>query len=127
MMKRASIGQSIVEFALILPGMLLLIMGVLEIGRLFYIKVALQNAAREGAYYLSYYPDDIAGMKSAVTNEAYSAGVNLAPDSDILWRNCCTTGDYVEVEVKQDDVSLLIYGFITGEVDLSSKARMMVQ
>jgi len=127
MKKRASIGQSIVEFALILPGMLLLLMGVLEIGRLLYIKVALQNAAREGAYYLSYYPDDIAGMKSAVADEAFSAGVNLAPDRDILWSNCCTTGNYVEVEVKQDDVSLLIYGFITGEVDLSSKARMMVQ
>ncbi len=127
MKKRASIGQSIVEFALILPGMLMLVMGVLEIGRLFYIKVALQNAAREGAYYLSYYPDDISGMKSAVMGEAYSAGVDLAPDSDILWSHCCTPGDYVEVEVKQDDVSLLIFGFLTGEVDLSSKARMMVQ
>ena len=127
MKKRASIGQSIVEFALILPGMLMLVMGVLEIGRLFYIKVALQNAAREGAYFLSYYPDDIAGMRSAVVSEAQSAGIDLVPVTDILVNNCCTRGNYVEVQVKQEDISLLIFGFLTGEVDLSSSVRMMVQ
>lgn len=127
MRKKVIFGQSVVEFALILPSMLLLILGVLEFGRLFYIKVALQNAAREGAYYLSYYPDDFAGMKNAVVNEAHTAGVDLVPDTDILWQNCCMSGDYVEVEVKQDNVPLLVFGFLTGDVDLSSKVRMMVQ
>ena len=127
MKKRVSIGQSIVEFALILPGMLMLVMGVLEIGRLFYIKVALQNAAREGAYYISYYPDDIAGMKNAISNEAIGAGINLDPDLDIILNNCCTRFNYVEVAVKQDNVQLVIFGFLTGDVNLSSKARMMVQ
>lgn len=115
------------EFALILPSMLLLIVGVLELGRLFYIKVSLQNAAREGAYYISYYPDDIDGMRSAVVSEAQGAGIDLIPATDILVNNCCTRGDYVEVEVRQADVSLLIFGFFTGEVDLSSSVRMMVQ
>ena len=127
MNKKVILGQSIVEFALILPSMLLLILGVLEFGRLFYMKVALQNAAREGAYYISYYPDDIPGMKIAVANEAISAGIELDPDVDITLNNCCTRFEYVEVIVKQDNVDLLIYGFLTGNVNLSSKARMMVQ
>jgi hypothetical protein len=125
--RKVLFGQSIVEFAVVLPGMLMLIMGVLEIGRLFYIKVALQNAAREGAYYLSYYPDDFDGMKSAVANEAISAGVELDPNADIVLSHCCTRGEYVEVEVRQDDLSLLIFGYFTGKIDLSSTARMMGQ
>ena len=53
MSRKLSVGQSLVEFALIIPILLLLVMGALELGRLFYIKVTLHNAAREGAYYLS--------------------------------------------------------------------------
>ncbi len=127
MIKKKAIGQSLVEFALIIPILLLLILGALELGRLFYIKVALHNAAREGAYYLTYNPGDIEGMKGAIVMEGTSVGVNIDPDNDITWNNCCNLGDYVEVEVRQDNVSLFIFGFITGEVDLSSKVRMMVQ
>jgi len=41
-------GQSFVEFALILPVLLLLIMGILEFGRLFIVYTNIFNAAREG-------------------------------------------------------------------------------
>ncbi|MBP8856868.1 MAG: pilus assembly protein, partial [Anaerolineaceae bacterium] len=43
-MVRCKKGQSIVEFALILPIVLLLIMGVLDLGRAFFMKIALVNA-----------------------------------------------------------------------------------
>jgi hypothetical protein len=42
-------GQSLVEFALVLPIFLLLIMGVVDAGRLVYMNSTLSNAAREGA------------------------------------------------------------------------------
>lgn len=42
-------GQSLVEFALVLPIFLLLIMGVIDAGRLVYMNSTLSNAAREGA------------------------------------------------------------------------------
>lgn len=41
-------GQALVEFALILPVLLLLLLGIMEAGRLFAGYVELQNAAREG-------------------------------------------------------------------------------
>jgi len=44
-------GANLVEMALILPILLLLTMGVLDIGRAFYAKVSLTNATREGARY----------------------------------------------------------------------------
>jgi Flp pilus assembly protein TadG len=42
-------GQSLVEFALVLPLFLILIMGVVDAGRLVYMNSTLSNAAREGA------------------------------------------------------------------------------
>jgi len=44
-------GQTLVEFALVLPVMILIILGVVEYGRAYYTASLLQNAAREGARY----------------------------------------------------------------------------
>jgi hypothetical protein len=44
-------GQSLIEFALLLPVLLVLIISALEFGRLFYTKIVITNAAREGANY----------------------------------------------------------------------------
>jgi Flp pilus assembly protein TadG len=44
-------GQSLVEFAVILPVFLFLMMGVLDLGRIFFIYIAMYNAAQEGALY----------------------------------------------------------------------------
>ena len=43
-------GQSLVEFALILPVFALLFAATLDLGRLFYSQITLTNAAREGAF-----------------------------------------------------------------------------
>ena len=42
-------GQSLVEFAIILPIILLLVMGILQFGMMLNSYLAIQNAAREGA------------------------------------------------------------------------------
>ena len=42
-------GQGLVEFALILPAFLLLIMGIIEFGYVLTVYTGLFNAAREGA------------------------------------------------------------------------------
>lgn len=42
-------GQSLVELALVLPILLALLAGALDLGRVFYATVSLNNAAREGA------------------------------------------------------------------------------
>lgn len=43
-------GQSLVEFALILPVFALLFAATLDLGRLFYAQITLTNSAREGAF-----------------------------------------------------------------------------
>lgn len=42
-------GQSLVEFALVLPFLILILMGTLDTGWMIYTNNALSNAAREGA------------------------------------------------------------------------------
>lgn len=42
-------GAALVEFALVFPILLLLLMGIVEFGLLFYNKQVLTNASREGA------------------------------------------------------------------------------
>lgn len=42
-------GQAIVEFALIIPLFLILVFGILEVGRLVFMQMTVAQAAREGA------------------------------------------------------------------------------
>jgi Flp pilus assembly protein TadG len=42
-------GQSLVEFALVLPLLLILLLGIIEFGLLLYDQAVITNAAREGA------------------------------------------------------------------------------
>lgn len=46
---RETRGQSVLEFALVLPILLLLVLGTVEIGWLMNVHLAAANAAREGA------------------------------------------------------------------------------
>ena len=85
--KRPS-GQSLIEFALVLPVLLLLIIGAMDIGRMFFTKIVLTNAAREGANYLALNKDDsrtkdldgngYQNTWKAIQDEANSSGVSLA-------------------------------------------------
>lgn len=47
--RERELGQSLVELALVLPVMLVFLAGALDLGRIFYATVSLNNAAREGA------------------------------------------------------------------------------
>ncbi|MEO6579019.1 MAG: TadE/TadG family type IV pilus assembly protein [Candidatus Limnocylindria bacterium] len=50
-------GQSLVELALVLPLLIVLLLGAIDFGRVFFGWVAMQNAARVGANYASTHPD----------------------------------------------------------------------
>lgn len=65
-------GQSLVEVALILPFVLILLMGVIEIGRYVYIGILVGNAARAGAAYGS----------QSLAQSVDSTGITTASDND---------------------------------------------
>jgi len=79
--KNKTKGQGLVEFALILPLLLMLILGIIEGGRIIWAYVTVQNAAREAARY-------------AVTGRPFACGSDPAGSPD--WTVYCddsSTGD----------------------------------
>ena len=68
-------GQSLVEFALIIPIFLLLAVVIFDLGRGVYYYSAIHNAAREGARYGIIHPDDIAGMENTAIDYAIGLGL----------------------------------------------------
>ncbi len=48
-LRKNEAGQSLVEFALVVPVLILLVMGIIEFGWLFNAQLTLTSAAREGA------------------------------------------------------------------------------
>ena len=66
-------GQTLIEFALALPIFLLLVFGLVDLGRGFYYYNLLANMAREGARYAIVAPRDTNG----ITNTVRSAAIGL--------------------------------------------------
>ncbi len=69
--RRSSVhqGQSLVEFALVLPILAILFLGAVDLTRAFYYYIVLENATREAARVLIDYPyqfDDSAACAAAV-------------------------------------------------------------
>lgn len=83
-------GQALVEFALALPILLLVVYGLLEVGRMIFMYAAVTTASREAARFASAYGRDDAGNLSyqdceAIRNSARKVGFLLnLQDSDIL-------------------------------------------
>jgi len=71
-------GQNLVEMALTMPVILLLLFGIIELGRAFLIYSEVSNAAREGARYGVVHPGDLTPI--AVAARAKSA---LVPPGQI--------------------------------------------
>lgn len=133
------------ELALTLPLILLLILGAVDFGRMFYHKIVITNAAREGANYLSRNHDEITETLALVSAYCSDAGVTLESIADI-------TANYNPVNIVYEDASDfpidemlnvvvtvytsedLIFGFLLdalgltdGEIIMNGSARMLVQ
>ena len=70
-------GQSLVEFALALPVFLLLLFGLLDVGRLVYDYSTLANAARSGLR-VAIVNQNSAGIQAKVTAEGVGLGLAAA-------------------------------------------------
>jgi len=131
----SSSAQALVELALVLPILLLLVLGTMDLGKMYYTKMVLTNAAREGANYLAYNPEDAdnayADTFATIYDEAYSSNV-VVVDTDVTYTDCCTRGLPVEVTIIKNvdliyDNILQTFGLLAGPVQLTSTVRMMVQ
>ena len=134
--KRTS-GQGMVEFALVLPILLLLVIGALDLGRAFYMKVVMENSAREGAYYMVSNPDEgkaggFAKAKAETQIEAQNSGYTIPlEDIEVTCMQggavdiTCPSGSTVIVTVRTE-LDLVIDVFFEDQPELVSDARMLI-
>ena len=74
-------GQSLLELAFLVPVLLLLALGVIEVGRYAYIGILVGNAARAGAAYGTQslpHSVDTAGITTAADNDFQNNGQNVS-------------------------------------------------
>jgi hypothetical protein len=69
-------GQALVEFALILPIFILVVMGIFDLGRAVYGFNTVNNAAREGAR-LAIVDQTVTEIKTEAVNHAVSLGLTV--------------------------------------------------
>ena len=113
-------GQAIVELALILPVFLILIASALDLGRLFYAQISVNDAAREAALEASRNPTSFIPNTACTsankennrvmcraTNEARGSFVTVAP-ADVTM--ACSTSPCPTTPVLGQTVSVTVTG-----------------
>lgn len=74
-------GSTLVEVALVLPVLLVLVAGVVMVGRVTHAQVAVQSVAREAARTVAVAPSEIDGLVAAQTRtHSVAAGHRLDPE-----------------------------------------------
>jgi Flp pilus assembly protein TadG len=96
--KRGERGAAAVEFALVLPVLILLILGLLEFGRLYNVQISLANAAREGARTMVLTKNS-AQARTAAIAAAPSVSPAIAAGQIVFSPAACATGVQMKVTV----------------------------
>ena len=111
LLTRSDRGAAAVEFALILIPLLLLVFGILEFGRLYFVQLSLTNAARDSSRVLAITGDE----GSAATAAESAPGINVA-ESSFDYDNGCDD-DPVTTATVTITRSESVLGFLSGSDD----------
>lgn len=68
-------GAAIVETAILVPFVLLLVMGLIDLGRAYSTQITLNNAVSEGALFAAQFPDDHTKTRQRVLDAAADIGL----------------------------------------------------
>ena len=113
---RSESGAALIEFAIALPILILLVLGIIDIGRLLYTQITLHEAVQEGTLYASTHPADPAGSRNRVIESVDNPSIDL---SEVTVD--CPFTDSVRVRIEHDlDLLTPILG--GGSVTLDAQA-----
>ncbi|MDQ0690148.1 TadE family protein [Arthrobacter sp. W4I7] len=114
-------GAAAVEFAILLPLLLMLVLGTIEFGRAYNAQITLTNAARDGVRVMAI-ANDPASAKIAAKNAAASVSTSI-PTSDVtLSTDACSTGSQVTLTIKYN---LSTITGIAGPFPMTGKGVML--
>jgi Flp pilus assembly protein TadG len=89
-------GAAAMEMAIMLPFLVILVMGVSDVGWLIWRRIELQEAVQEGTIYAAYNPDDPDETVARIVE-----GTNAPITEDQIRIRCLSGGSIVEVRVEQ--------------------------
>lgn len=119
-------GQSFVEFALILPILLIIVMGIIEFGLMFNAYLTISNASREAARYGSLGGSDIEITERVVLVASHldetALSVTVTPASR-------SRGDMLSVLVSYDYelITPIISNILSPFIDLESETIVRME
>lgn len=131
-------GQTLAEFALVLPVLLLVMMGIVDFGRAVWAYNTLSNAAREGARVAIVDQTMTGGVPvgaQRAADQATGLGVDPATDVDVVYTQpdgaACPAhhlGCTAEVTVRHEFTAITpIIGNIVGAIDLEAKTILTIE
>ena len=91
-------GIALVETALLLPFLVLLLFGVLDVGRLVFAKIELHEAVQEGSLWGSYDPDSYSAVQTRVAESLNNP--DIFPTDVVV--TCPAGGDSIRVSLSRD-------------------------
>jgi Flp pilus assembly protein TadG len=128
---RENRGQSVVEFALVFPLLLVLLIGITEFGRAWMTMNVLTSAAREGARLAVVTAPDQAAVAARATEVCNAAGITpsnitcVGPDSADPTRRVTVTVEMDFNFIVQNILGLLdADGLVTGTIPLRATSVM---
>jgi len=119
---RGERGQDLIELALVLPVLLLILVGVVDLGRAFQSYLVITNAAREGARQAAQNAFDTNAIRETALQETRNAGI--ADSAVVVSVVPGSSGSPVRVSV-QYDFALLSGVLPVNSVPLSSTVEMV--
>jgi Flp pilus assembly protein TadG len=123
-------GQSMIEFAFSLVIILVLLVGLIDLGRAIFTYLALRDAAQEGASYASYNPADTTGITARVCNSSNMVNdlcINPGIDTDVTVIGNACSGNGIEVQVTYNNFTLVtpFLGAIVGSQTIPISASVI--
>jgi len=122
---RGSVGETgaaAVEFALILPVLVLLVMGLIEFSLLFNAQISVTNAAREGARVMAIHNDPSLAKNAAIA-AAPSLSPGLVAGNITVTPAKCVAGASATVKIRYS--AALVTGFFGATLPLEGKGVML--
>lgn len=117
-------GQSLVEFAMTLPFIMFLLIGIVDLGRIYFSYMTIVNAAREGARYGAAHPTG--DITSRVKLEGAGGAIDPALMT-VTFTSCpCAQGSIMNVNVTYPFQLITGYIFGGGTVTIGSSTDMVI-
>jgi len=112
-------GQGLVEFALVLPFLILLLLGVMEVGFAFYDYIALATANREGIRLASrarFTDDAVAGLVVSSSGLVERPDGSFEPNMKLLGNDANLGVIITHISVSPDGDLLSVSTFVSGTI-----------